>query len=196
MPIPVIDIFAGPGGLGEGFSSILNNEGQRVFKIALSVEKDFFAHQTLTLRSFFRQFEPGNVPDDYYSYLQGKITLENLYERWPLQSGYAKKEAFMAKLGDETDKDSIPDDEIDEKITEALEGENNWLLIGGPPCQAYSIVGRSRRQEIVLDEKKDERVGLYKQYLRILAVHNPAIFVMENVKGILSAKTKKRFVFK
>ena len=67
----------------------------------------------------------------------------------------------------------------------------DWVLIGGPPCQAYSLVGRSRRQETVLDEDKDIRVGLYKEYLRIIAKHNPAIFVMENVKGLLSAKTKE-----
>ena len=69
------------------------------------------------------------------------------------------------------------------------------MLIGGPPCQAYSIVGRSRRREKVLDETTDERVGLYKQYLRILAVHNPSVFVMENVKGLLSAQTEDSRVF-
>lgn len=53
-PIPIIDLFAGPGGLGEGFTSVLNDHNQRVFKIALSIEKDNFAHQTLTLRSFIQ----------------------------------------------------------------------------------------------------------------------------------------------
>ncbi len=85
--------------------------------------------------------------------------------------------------------------DVDKRIQEALNGASDWLLIGGPPCQAYSIVGRSRRQEKILDEKKDERVGLYKQYLRILAKHNPAVFVMENVKGILSAETELCYVF-
>jgi DNA (cytosine-5)-methyltransferase 1 len=64
LPIPVIDIFAGPGGLGEGFCALQNDDMQRIFKIVLSVEKDIFAHQTLSLRSFFRQFEPNNIPDD------------------------------------------------------------------------------------------------------------------------------------
>src|SRR5690606_14557608 len=47
----------------------------------------------------------------------------------------------------------------------------------------------------VLDEEKDKRVGLYKEYLRIIAVHNPAIFVMENVKGLLSARTNQDTIF-
>ena len=70
-----------------------------------------------------------------------------------------------------------------------------WALIGGPPCQAYSVVGRSRRQEKILDAEKDERVDLYKQYLRILDTHQPAVFIMENVKGMLSARSKSHSIF-
>lgn len=191
--IPVIDIFAGPGGLGEGFSSLIDAEGKRVFKIALSIEKDEFAHRTLTLRNFFRQFEPGNIPQDYYEFIRGNITLYELYERFPKESANAQDEAWMATLG-ESEK-AVPNKTVDKRIFEALNNESNWLLIGGPPCQAYSVVGRSRRQETLLDEQKDERVGLYKQYLRILAVHNPAVFVMENVKGLLSAQTENNPVF-
>ena len=79
------------------------------------------------------------------------------------------------------DDKAVPNKEVDRRISEVLNGIKDWLLIGGPPCQAYSVVGRSRRQDKLLDEQKDARVGLYKQYLRILAVHNPAVFVMENV---------------
>ncbi|MBC5774346.1 DNA cytosine methyltransferase [Pontibacter sp. KCTC 32443] len=193
MKIPVIDIFAGPGGLGEGFSALLNAEGTRAFDIALSVEKEEAAHQTLTLRSFFRQFEPGTVPEDYYSFVKGEITIQELYRRWPQQASLAKEEAWLATLGD--GEDAVPFEEVDSRIKNALKGHKNWLLIGGPPCQAYSIVGRSRRKDSILDEEKDVRVGLYRQYLRILAVHNPAVFVMENVKGLLSAKTKESSVF-
>lgn len=191
--IPVIDIFAGPGGLGEGFCSLLNEDGKRAFKIALSIEKDEYAHQTLTLRSFFRQFEPNRAPEDYYRFLRGEITLQQLYKNHPKQAIAAAEEAWQATLGDS--KDAVSKTELDKRIREALGGSQDWLLIGGPPCQAYSIVGRSRRQEKVLDEQKDERVGLYKQYLRILAVHNPAVFVMENVKGLLSAETQNSRVF-
>ncbi len=124
---------------------------------------------------------------------KGNIEIDTLYARWPQQADDAKEEALLATLGE--DSTAIPNNRLDEIIVDALQGEQNWLLIGGPPCQAYSIVGRSRRKEIILDEKKDERVGLYKQYLRILAVHSPAVFVMENVKGLLSAKTKNSSVF-
>lgn len=194
MAVPIIDIFAGPGGLGEGFSALMNPQtNQRLFKIVLSIEKDFYAHQTLKLRSFFRQFSPGQVPVEYYDFVKGRISQEELFEKWPKQSKNASEEAWMAELGD--GKDAVSNSIVDERITKALNGRKDWLLIGGPPCQAYSVVGRSRRREIFLDEKKDERVGLYKQYLRILAVHNPAIFVMENVKGLLSAKTEQNSVF-
>jgi DNA (cytosine-5)-methyltransferase 1 len=193
LAIPVIDIFAGPGGLGEGFCSLVNNQNERTFRIALSIEKDFHAHMTLTLRSFFRQFPPANIPSDYYEFMRGEITLETLYKRHPVEASEAKSEAWLATLGES--EEAVSNRVVDRKIREALQGENNWLLIGGPPCQAYSVVGRSRRQETVLDEQTDERVGLYKQYLRILAVHNPAVFIMENVKGLLSAETKKSPVF-
>lgn len=191
MVIPIIDIFAGPGGLGEGFSAFQSHE--RRFKIALSIEKDPYAHQTLTLRSFFRQFPEGQVPDEYYQFIKGQISLKDLFNKWPDYALHAKNEAWLAELGD--GKNATPNDVIDKRIQDALKNEEYWVLIGGPPCQAYSVVGRSRRQEKVLDEQKDERVGLYKQYLRILAVHKPAVFVMENVKGLLSAKTENDSIF-
>lgn len=194
MGIPIIDIFAGPGGLGEGFSSLLELEShQRAFKISLSIEKEYFAHQTLELRSFYRQFPLGQVPPEYYEFVQGRITLDDLYKAHPKKAAYAKIEAWKAQLGE--DDKAVSNEEVDERISNALNNKEDWLLIGGPPCQAYSVVGRSRRRDKLLDEKKDARVGLYKQYLRILAVHNPAVFVMENVKGLLSARTKSDSVF-
>jgi DNA (cytosine-5)-methyltransferase 1 len=194
VKIPIVDIFAGPGGLGEGFSAFLNPEtNQREFKIALSIEKDFYAHQTLNLRSFFRQFNLVDIPSDYYEFIKGKISLKELFHKWPEYADSAKNEAWRAELGDS--KEAVSNDLVDKKIQAALNGQIDWLLIGGPPCQAYSVAGRVRRQEKILDEKKDERVGLYKQYLRILAIHSPTVFVMENVKGLLSAKTKENQVF-
>ena len=68
--VPVIDLFAGPGGLGESFGSSQTADGCPPFKIALSIEKDTYAHQTLTLRSFFRQFAPRAVPEGYSTYLR------------------------------------------------------------------------------------------------------------------------------
>ena len=66
---PVIDLFAGPGGLGEGIMSIKDNQNNSIFDIKLSIEKDINAHKTLTLRSFYRQFDKNNkpVPNLYYN---------------------------------------------------------------------------------------------------------------------------------
>ncbi len=72
MAIPVIDLFAGPGGLGEGFSSLRDEGGKPLFRVRLSVEKDAHAHKTLELRSFFRQFPDGEVPEEYYRYIRGE----------------------------------------------------------------------------------------------------------------------------
>jgi DNA (cytosine-5)-methyltransferase 1 len=191
MSIPVVDIFAGPGGLGEGFCSCINEQGDRFFSIRLSIEKDFYAHKTLLLRSFYRQFSIGKAPRDYYDLLKGYLTLEELFFKWPEYYEKAKNEVWHAELGHE----DFPNEVIDARISKAIGNNRNWLLIGGPPCQAYSIIGRSRRQELILDESKDIRVGLYKQYLRILAVHNPACFVMENVKGLLSAEDRNASIF-
>jgi len=195
--IPIIDIFAGPGGLGEGFSSRLKENGERIFKIRLSIEKDPYAHQTLKLRSFFREFNVGQVPNDYYAFIRGEITIDDLYNNFPEQAASADLEACCGTLGepDDGDTNGMTNEEVDNRIQNALGDHTNWVLIGGPPCQAYSLVGRSRRQEKILNEANDKRVGLYKEYLRIIAVHNPAVFVMENVKGLLSAKTEDVLIF-
>lgn len=197
MPIPIIDLFAGPGGLGEGFSSVKDDLGNRLFQIKLSIEKDQHAHQTLRLRSFFRQFPDGGAPNEYYDYVKGNITLDELYRLYPIEFAHADNEAWCVTLGkpDEGDTNETTNDEIDRRISLALGDEQNWVLIGGPPCQAYSLVGRSRRKQTILNEDNDKRVGLYKEYLRIIAVHRPAVFVMENVKGLLSAKTEHDNIF-
>lgn len=193
MPVPIIDLFAGPGGLGEGFSSLLDKRGERSFKIKLSIEKDEHAHSTLELRAFFREFAPAKVPEDYYSYLRGEISRSDLYARHPQAAAEAKKEAWEAELGHE----ATPDSMVDERIHKALAGHSKWLLIGGPPCQAYSLVGRSRviGGEGLTKYENDPKHGLYRHYLRILAVHQPPVFVMENVKGLLSAKIGKDSTF-
>jgi DNA (cytosine-5)-methyltransferase 1 len=194
MLIPVIDIFAGPGGLGEGFSTYFAGEN-RAFKIRLSIEKDAVAHQTLELRAFYRQFSTGAVPIEYYEYLrrENSIDKSSLFAKYPKEAEAAKREAWMATLGEE-DRDAVKT-----RINEALSGSANWVLIGGPPCQAYSLVGRSRmRGKNPWKYAKDHRHYLYKEYLQILADHQPPVFVMENVKGLLSSsrtKTKKQNTF-
>ncbi|HZL09467.1 MAG TPA: DNA cytosine methyltransferase [Prolixibacteraceae bacterium] len=212
MAIPIIDLFAGPGGLGEGFTSITDENGERVFQIKLSIEKDEFAHMTLRLRSFYRQFKKKDVPEIYYSYIkennlkkQAKL-LEQLKTDFKIEWDHAEDEAWRYELpypeefdkqgkkkGGYTDTEIIEkNNEIDERICNSLLEEQEFLLIGGPPCQAFSLVGRARNKGISDD---DHRVHLYKEYLRIIARHHPAVFVMENVKGLLSAKIKERKVF-
>jgi len=195
LAIPIIDIFAGPGGLGEGFSSKVENE-ERVFDIKLSIEKDAFAHKTLQLRSFFRKFPVGGAPDLYYEVLKESDNskreelIEKLFGEYPDEAKEARNEAWCAELGSE--KEEFQPEEVDQRIETGLDGENNWVLIGGPPCQAYSMAGRSRVGGI---SDEDHRVYLYKEYLRIIAKHHPAVFVMENVKGLLSAKVNGEKVF-
>lgn len=190
--IPCIDLFAGPGGLGEGFSCFTKAGPKSVFKIVLSIEMDPHAYKTLRLRSFFRQFQRGQVPVEYYKYLAKKITLEELFSSYPKQAKAANQEAFLAELGSEETPDSV----VDARIKKGLGGRKDWLLMGGPPCQAYSLVGRSRmRGENAEKHETDRRHFLYQEYLRILAVHRPRVFIMENVKGLLSATVKKERMF-
>jgi DNA (cytosine-5)-methyltransferase 1 len=189
--IPVIDLFAGPGGLAEGFASFGKEMGNP-FRIGLSIEKDIFAHATLELRSFYRQFSPGEAPEEYYKYLKQEITRDELFARYPREASAAREEAWHAELGSEL----LSEDELDKKIRGALGGMERWVLIGGPPCQAYSTVGRSRNKGIKgYVPEEDKRHFLYREYLRIIARHWPSVFVMENVKGILSAKVNGKGLF-
>ena len=183
---PIIDLFAGPGGLGEGFSAFSNYQKSRPFSIVLSIEKDFYAHKTLQLRSFYRQFAPNEVPEDYYSYLRGDFDSSLIAERYPVEIGRAMNEAWRAELGE------VDPQIVDERITKALNGNKKWVLIGGPPCQAYSLVGRSRTGGT---NPYDARLYLYREYLRIIAKHSPPVFIMENVKGLLSSRINNELIF-
>ena len=191
--IPVIDIFAGPGGLGEGFASLSDDENKAVFEVALSVEKDPVAHKTLELRSFLRKFSSSEIPEEYYQYLRKGISRGELFERYPKEAASAKAEVWCENLGG--------GDELNIRLDARLKNltkncRDRWVLIGGPPCQAYSTVGRSRRKNIKeYSAENDERSFLYLEYLRILAEHQPAVFVMENVKGMLSSKINGDSIF-
>lgn len=191
LPIPVIDMFAGPGGLGEGFSSLRDETGNPIFKLCLSIEKDPSAHKTLELRSFFRKFPYGAVPDEYYRYIAGAgITRDELFRRYPEQAAAAKEEAWNLELCKENA------EEIHKRILRALAGKGNWVLLGGPPCQAYSIIGRNRmRGEDPKKYEGDHRHYLYREYLRILINHKPPVFVLENVLGLLSSRVKGESTF-
>lgn len=191
--IPFIDIFAGPGGLGEGFSAF-KNEGNFQFRSALSIEKDEKAHQTLLLRSFLRQFRHNgrNFPEEYYKLLK-KTPFEFgiLYEKYPDEFEAAKTEAQRIELGGKGPNNTA--ENVDRLIRNAVGQEPFWGLLGGPPCQAYSNIGKAR----IGKEKasKDPKTELYRHYLRILAVHSPSFFIFENVRGISSTKKKGVNIF-
>src|SRR5690554_1415778 len=194
--IKVIDLFAGPGGLGEGFSAFKTADGEHPFKIVASVEKEASAHKTLTLRAFYRQFLGEEIPPAYYEYLRGspKISAEQFFsEKFPEKWAAAKRET----LGGPKALGSEDHDEIFQAIEEQIaDHKGKKIVIGGPPCQAYSLVGRARNKGIkgyVAEE--DHRHFLYKEYLKVLDLVQPDIFVMENVKGILTAKVNGESIF-
>lgn len=184
MPIySVVDIFAGPGGLAEGFSSVRDDEGARAFRIALSVEKETAAHSTLRLRSFLRQFGDA-LPDSYYDFINGVTEEPDWSALYPTQWSLAEDEAWQLELGKEA-----PGKRLNKRLDQIRdESDGNVILIGGPPCQAYSLVGRARNQgKEGYVAKDDRRHFLYEEYIRILDRLRPAAFVMENVKGMLSS---------
>jgi DNA (cytosine-5)-methyltransferase 1 len=177
---PVIDLFAGPGGLGEGFASSVDKRGTRLFRSAVSIERDEFSYATLLMRHFFRHFPEGEAPDAYYDFLANRITREELFARHPDAYADAKASALQISLGPESHA------QVRRTIRERLGSNEHWALVGGPPCQVYSRAGRSRMKSQP-DFKMDERHTLYLEYLRIIADHRPPVFVMENVAGLLSA---------
>jgi len=190
--IPVIDLFAGPGGLCEGFSSIVDGSGSPCLPVKVSIEKDAIAHRTLMLRALFRKFPKGKAPRSYYQYVRGEITREAFLALPDVKdkAEEAGKEARCAELG------VTPHEIIDGWIREALAGCEDWILIGGPPCQAYSVAGRSRlRPKDPGAFENDKRHFLYIEYLRIIQEFSPTVFVMENVKGMLTSKNGGSKIF-
>lgn len=180
--IPIIDLFAGPGGLGEGFSSLSDARGDAAFRIALSVEKEQVACRTLRLRAIRRYLSDAGELDSYFDFLRGEID-RGTFDSMPVvrdAAAEADLEVMNAELGKCTAA------LVDTRIRNALAGATNWILIGGPPCQAYSLAGRARRANDAAFEA-DEKHFLYREYLRIIRAHAPPVFVMENVKGLLSS---------
>ena len=190
MSIPIIDLFAGPGGLGEGFSSYRSASGQATFHLALSIEKDPVAHRTLMLRAVFRHLTNSPSISLYYKYVRGQVSSERFLADDAVAAAYAaaQREALCLELG------VVDPALVDKEIKHQLKGVKDWVLIGGPPCQAYSLAGRSRR---IRDETfdADNKHVLYREYLRIVHRHRPAIFVMENVKGLLSSRHEGDSIF-
>jgi len=190
--IKIIDLFAGPGGLAEGFSAFSPKKSGSRFEIALSVEMEYSAWRTLRLRAFTRQFG-GQLPAEYYDYIAGKMGRspeDELFCIYPEEARRANNEAMQFTLGKDSNR------RLFKLIKDKIKNEAHWILIGGPPCQAYSLVGRARNKGIKdYRAEDDHRHFLYKEYLKILKKFRPSIFVMENVKGILSAKVNGELIF-
>jgi DNA (cytosine-5)-methyltransferase 1 len=188
MVIKIVDLFAGPGGLGEGFSS---HSSGKTFRILISAEMESSAHSTLRLRSFFRLVRnDDSAIADYYAFCNGETEFPyNAHSKtaWEM-SGL---EARRLTLGDPSD-----NSQLDAVLDEKLKYVDPWVLIGGPPCQAYSLVGRSRNVGTPSYRPEDDhRHFLYKEYLRIIRDRRPPVFVMENVKGILSSRVAGKRIF-
>ena len=138
MPaVPFIDIFAGPGGLSEGFSRFGGFTGAGTkFQSRLAIEKDRLAVETLQLRSFYRSFADGEAPEEFYQFIRGQRSIGSLalFPEWRA----ALAHVWHATLGE------IDEAVLHQRIDQALAGTKDWVLLGGPPCQAYSLVGRAR----------------------------------------------------
>jgi DNA (cytosine-5)-methyltransferase 1 len=185
----VVDLFAGPGGLAEGFSSYRDGDHQP-FNIVLSVEKEASAHRTLQLRSFLRQFD-GEFPPEYYEFLNTGQAEPDWSMLYPEEWANACEEALSAELGTVAGNAAVV-----KRLAPVQALGAPMVVIGGPPCQAYSLVGRSRNQgnaDYVAED--DKRHFLYQEYIGILHRLLPDAFVMENVKGMLSTSVEGSRIF-
>jgi DNA (cytosine-5)-methyltransferase 1 len=163
-----IDLFAGAGGLSEGFT-------RAGFKPIAHVEMNKDACDTIKTRTAYHWLKENNKTRIYNNYLKSEVkNKEELWKNLP-------EHLINSVINKEISENSLP--EIFKIIDKELNGKKVDLIIGGPPCQAYSVVGRARK-----DMESDSRNHLYKHYVKFLEKYKPKMFVFENVPGILSAK--------
>lgn len=194
-PIPIIDLFAGPGGLNEGFSRLGEDAGDPHFSTIGSFEMESSAIHTLLVRGVYRDLvRSGSVPSSYYKFIRGEISWEEFLTDARIAEALerASNHVHQVELGSD-------DDPSSELIASALtatgvNASTPWVLIGGPPCQAYSLAGRSRRANDSTFAS-DKKHFLYREYLRIIKTFSPPVFVMENVKGLLSSTSEGTGMF-
>lgn len=164
-----LDLFAGAGGLSEGFI--------RAGYVPVShVEMDVAACYTLKTRAAFHWLKSTGNIDIYYSYLRGELNRDEFYSHIP-------QSVLDTVLNYEISSDTLH--EIFTEVDHILNGQKLNLIIGGPPCQAYSIAGRSRSENRMVGDKRNY---LYQLYAEFLKRYKPDYFVFENVVGLLSAK--------
>ena len=163
-----LDLFAGAGGLSEGFI-------RAGFEPVAHVESDQAACFTLRTRMAYHWLQAHGRTELYAEYLNGDISRQEFYENVPEQVVCS---VINAEIGAET----LPD--IFRQVDSLVKQRTLDLIVGGPPCQAYSIVGRSRDRNRM---KGDKRNFLYRYYAEFLKRYKPAYFVFENVTGLFSA---------
>ncbi len=164
-----IDLFAGAGGLSEGFVSA-------GYSAIAHVEMSASACDTLRTRACYHYLTQHGMSAIYGDYLSAKISRQQLYASVPK---YVLDSVINLTMGD------VAMDEIYDRIDEAMIARDISkieLIVGGPPCQAYSQVGRSRK---CMDD--DPRNHLYELYCQVLKRYEPEMFVFENVPGLLTA---------
>lgn len=164
-----LDLFAGAGGLSEGFT-------RAGYEPVAHVEMDVAACYTLKTRAAYHWLKQQKKLETYDQYLNRKLSREEFYQSVP-------KAVLDSVLNYEISKDNLED--IFSEIDGFLNGEKLDLIVGGPPCQAYSIAGRSRSENRMVGDKRNY---LYQLYAEFLKKYEPDYFVFENVVGLLSAK--------
>lgn len=169
-----IDLFAGAGGLSEGFS----REG---FHAVAHVEGDINACSTLKTRLAYHYHKEKKSLKQYYDYLKKKTSREDLWAGVP-------SNLLDSVIHEEISRDTLK--RIYSKIDRLIGSEKVDLLIGGPPCQAYSLVGRSRDPNRMIG---DARNYLFRYYAQFLKRYEPRFFVFENVLGLLTAGNETYF---
>jgi DNA (cytosine-5-)-methyltransferase len=170
-----IDLFAGAGGLSEGFI-------QAGFYPVAHVEMNEHAAKTLETRSAYYHLKSIDKLDFYRQYLSGRISRAEFTQMIP---DSVTNTVINETLSNET----IPYvfDTID-VIMRTRGIEKIDVIVGGPPCQAYSLVGRAQSSHMGTPMRDDPRNYLYKLYAQFLEKYQPRMFVFENVLGIASAQ--------
>ena len=164
-----IDLFSGAGGLSEGFL-------KAGFEPIAHVEMDKNACKTLETRLIYHKLKKDGKLNSYYDYISEKITREDFKKYFG--DNELSKSVINLSIGRENN------ETIFKTIDELAKGKEVDLVIGGPPCQAYSLVGRSRDKNKMVD---DPRNFLYKEYCKFLERYTPKLFVFENVIGLKTA---------
>jgi len=177
-----IDLFAGCGGLSEGFR-------QAGFDIIAQVEMDKWACETLSTRHVYYGLKEIGKNYLYRRYLRQEVRREDILNRFPDLRESISHRVIQATLGNDRIDYTLKEIESSKKYHGAPEFH---VLLGGPPCQPYSLIGRARDPHGM---DNDKRHYLYRHYLEILKNLQPDFFVYENVPGLFTARVEGKEVF-